>query len=75
MTRNNMPPLKPVSFEPWRRLGFALWQTERMVELGFLGSKDSTYGLRDSEELWFIWRSILTPEEDAERRLRHYLTI
>jgi hypothetical protein len=74
MTRNNRIPLKPVSFKPWRRLGFALWQTERMVELGFLGPKDSAYGLANSEELWFIWRSVLTPEEDAERRPSHYLT-
>jgi hypothetical protein len=75
MTRNNRVPIEPVSFKPWRRLGFALWQTDRMVELGFLGPKESAYGLVNSEELWFIWRSILTPEEDAERRPRNYLTM
>lgn len=75
MTRNNRVPIKHVSFKPWRRLGFALWQTERMVELGLLGSKESAYGLVSSKEPWFIWRSILTPEEDAERRPRNYLTI
>lgn len=74
MTRNTRPPLKAVSFKPWRGLGFALWQTERMIELGFLGPRESAYGLVNSEEPWFIWRSILTPEEDAERRPSHYLT-
>lgn len=75
MTKNTKPPVKHVSFKPWRRLGFALWQNERMVELGFLEPKASGYGLIDSEKLWFTWRSILTPEEDAERKPRHYLTI
>lgn len=75
MTKNARPPVKHVSFKPWRRLGFAIWQTERMVKLGFLGPKASGYGLINSEEPWFTWRSILSPEEDAERRPRHYLTI
>lgn len=72
MIRNKNPPLKNISFAPWRKLGFALWQTERIVELGFLGSlgsKNLADVLMNPEEAWFTWRSILTPEEDIERRV------
>jgi hypothetical protein len=61
--------LKHVSFEPYRKLGFAIWDGDRMFKLGFLGVKQAKYELMATDYgLWFIWRSVLTPEEDAERR-------
>jgi hypothetical protein len=70
MIRNKNPPLKDVS-APWHKLGFALWQTERMVELGFLGSlgsKNLADLLMNPEEAWVTWRSILTPEEGYRKK-------
>lgn len=68
MSRNQKySPVKHVSFEPYRKFGFAFWEADRMVELGFLGAKEYGYEIGGSPEIQFIWRSILTPEEDAER--------
>ncbi|OKL61781.1 hypothetical protein UA08_02166 [Talaromyces atroroseus] len=68
MTTNKYRPINHASFKPYRKFGFALWHTGRMEELGFIAPKSELHGLLGSHEHWFIWRSILTPEEDAERR-------
>jgi hypothetical protein len=59
-------PLLHFSFKPYRKLGFAFWQDERMFDLGFLGPRSERWGMRQSYSLYFTWRSILTPDEIAE---------
>jgi hypothetical protein len=62
-------PLRNVPFKPYRRYGLAFWNPTRLKDLGILGmNRDELYGLRlpYKLKLYFTWRSILTPEEDAE---------
>lgn len=67
--RQNSSPLKMGLFKPWSKFGFEFWDDDRMVDLGFLPPRHLRYGSDScSEAYWFVWRSILTPEEDAERR-------
>lgn len=55
-------PLQHVSFEPFRRLGFVIWDTERMVGYGLL---DPEYGFKDDSYL-LAWKSILGKDDIAE---------
>jgi len=62
-------PLKKVDFGRYRRLGFYVWERERMVALGVLREpNDSTYSAHSE---WFTWESILRQDErdkmDRER--------
>ncbi|OKL57784.1 hypothetical protein UA08_07144 [Talaromyces atroroseus] len=59
-------PLQNVPFAPYRRYGFAIWDVNRLTDMGFLVSQDGMYGLMEQYKLYFTWRSILTPEEDAQ---------
>jgi hypothetical protein len=63
-------PLLHFSFKPYRKFGFAFWQDERMLDLGFLGPRSERWGMRNSYSLYFTWRSILTPNEIAEELRR-----
>lgn len=56
-------PLRYISFTPYRKYGFAFWDNERMVDLGFLPAPDEKHRFL-STELYFTWRSVLTQEED-----------
>lgn len=67
--RRDSSPLKGGLFKPWSKFGFEFWDDDRMVDLGFLEPRHLRYGSNScSEAYWFVWRSILTPEEDAVRR-------
>ncbi|KAH8815740.1 hypothetical protein F5884DRAFT_191133 [Xylogone sp. PMI_703] len=58
---HNYSPLKNIPFDPYRRLGFALWDQKRMTDLGF--SEPDGRALLNSEKYYYTWRSILTEEE------------
>ncbi|KAK5989968.1 hypothetical protein PT974_08231 [Cladobotryum mycophilum] len=60
-------PLEDSEFTPYRKYGFAIWDRERMVNLGFLPERKSDMVVNDSP-LSFIWRSILSKEEDEAIR-------
>ncbi|KAK8130546.1 hypothetical protein PG999_002926 [Apiospora kogelbergensis] len=67
-------PIKHVSFEPFRRVGFAIWDERRMIAAGFLESPPS---YRDFDNVVTAWRSILTKEmldEIAEENARHHVS-
>ena len=55
-------PIQGVKFNPFRRLGFALWSTERMRAYGFL-HPGSEFQCRDY--VYAAWRSVLSREEVA----------
>lgn len=57
ITVNYCSPLQHVSFDPFRRLGFAIWDSERMRNYGLLARGNSF----DT-----AWRSILGPDDIAE---------
>lgn len=59
-------PLLHFSFKPYRKFGFAFWQDERMIDLGFLEPKSNRWGMSEPYSLYFTWRSILTPDEIAQ---------
>lgn len=53
------PPLLG-SFEPYRKYGFAIWDDQRLIDLGFLRRGSIR---RDYHFYCFRWRSIVTDEE------------
>ncbi|RMJ26258.1 hypothetical protein PHISP_02890 [Aspergillus sp. HF37] len=54
-------PLPFVPFDPFRRLGFAIWDLERLRGLGLLTPDESHWADPSvSHGLFFAWRSILT---------------
>ncbi|KAI9729523.1 MAG: hypothetical protein M1818_008496 [Claussenomyces sp. TS43310] len=55
-------PLQQISFQPFRCLGFAIWDTERMTEYGLL---DPSHSHADDSYL-LAWRSVLGKEEMAQ---------
>ncbi|KAK6855093.1 hypothetical protein PG995_008625 [Apiospora arundinis] len=55
----NVTPLRGVTFEPFRRLGFAIWDESRMVAAGFLSDSDKDAN-RSSHLM--AWKSILGQE-------------
>ena len=57
-------PLQHVSFEPYRRLGFAIWDTARLSRYGFL-PPDDRFG-HWWNDCYAVWRSILSEDERAE---------
>ncbi|KAK8059154.1 hypothetical protein PG996_009084 [Apiospora saccharicola] len=62
-------PIKHVSFEPFRVVGFAVWSEARMHAAGFLE--------HDMDCCQAAWRSILTPEmldEVAREKVRHHVS-
>lgn len=63
-------PLLHFSFKPYRKFGFAFWQDERMIDLGFLQPKSNRWGMAAPYSLYFTWKSILTPDEIAEELRR-----
>lgn len=63
-------PLLHFSFKPYRKFGFAFWQDERMIHLGFLESKSKYWGITEPYIVYFTWMSILTPDEVAEETRR-----
>ena len=60
-------PLQCISFEPYRRYGFAIWDNKRLTSLGFFHG-DKARAWLQPDDLYFIWRSILTDEEVEEAR-------
>lgn len=56
-------PLRYLPFAPYRKYGFAFWDTKRMVDLGFMPTPAAMHPLLLTE-LYFTWRSILSKEED-----------
>jgi hypothetical protein len=58
-------PLRGATFAPYRKYGFALWDRQRMVRMGFL-DQNKARCLLEPDGLFFIWRSLLTAEEDEE---------
>jgi hypothetical protein len=66
LTNSLWSPIKGVTFEPFRRFGFALWDCRRMVALGLLTNPEEPekYLPGDSNGgLFYTWRSILSEEE------------
>jgi len=62
-------PLRYVPFEPFKKLGFALWSRERMASLGFMNPNNPKDGARSIEYYAFTWKSILTaPMTFSNRR-------
>jgi hypothetical protein len=60
---NEYSPLKYISFDPFRRLGFAIWSTQRMSRYGLVRRRDN----RISDDFfYFTWLSILNESEIAE---------
>jgi len=57
-------PLQHVQFEPFRRLGFAIWDTPRLSGYGFLSSEILVSSLYDP--YYVAWRSILGQDVLAE---------
>jgi hypothetical protein len=55
-------PLFYVSFEPFRRFGFAIWDDHRLCDLGML-NKPGQSRLARASHFYYIWRSILSDEE------------
>ena len=55
-------PIQGVLFDPFRRLGFAIWSTERMVGYGFLKPKSKW---DNNSDVFAAWRSVLTEVEIA----------
>lgn len=55
-------PLQHVSFEPFRCLGFAIWDAERMVGYGLL---DPDQGFMEDSYL-LAWKSVLGGDEIVE---------
>jgi hypothetical protein len=69
--RQNSSPLKKGPFKPRSKFGFEFWDDDRLVDLGFLAPRHLRYGSNSCNgAYWFMWRSILTPEEDAVRSPR-----
>lgn len=60
-TNASKSPLRYTPFKPYRKFGFAFWQAERMTDLGFLESGDTSE--RNPWNLYFVWRSVLIPDE------------
>jgi hypothetical protein len=54
-TMSGSSPLQHVTFRPFRRLGFAIWDTERMVGYGLLAPGRPWW----SDKYILAWRSIL----------------
>ena len=55
-------PVYHVSFEPYRRLGFPIWDTERMVAYGFIDPVPESM----DHSGYVAWRSVLTVDGIAE---------
>ncbi len=68
-------PLLSISFEVFRPLGFAFWDSERLQAYGFLKPQDVETPNQDSisEQHFYLsaWQSILSPEEllEYERKI------
>ncbi|KAL1965173.1 hypothetical protein VTN77DRAFT_5927 [Rasamsonia byssochlamydoides] len=58
-------PLRYVSFDPFRRLGFAIWDRERLTKLKLLEHHPLpiSFALAQRGDIFFRWRSILREEE------------
>ncbi|KAM0265190.1 hypothetical protein ACHAQJ_000343 [Trichoderma viride] len=56
-------PLPGVSFDVFRRLGFALWDDTRMKSMRLLGKHNETLF---TPAQFFVWRSLLPEEEIAQ---------
>jgi hypothetical protein len=63
-------PLPCISFEPYRRYGFAFWDNKRLTSLGVFHG-DRARAMLQPDDLYFTWRSILTDEEIEEARRLH----
>lgn len=70
---DDMSPLKGVAFATYRRLGFAIWDTERLAALQLTDAPRTQEGVRTkrNSQYWFSWRSILngTQIDDVVKRL------
>ncbi|KAK9774101.1 putative F-box domain-containing protein [Seiridium cardinale] len=68
-------PLQHVSFRPFRRLGFAIWCTQRMLGYGLLegewGPIMDPSDLFPRESVYLAWRSILGEDEIAQVERRN----
>lgn len=57
-----------VSFEPFRRLGFAFWDRERMAAFGLISDVQCFLGDRNEDNVYmFAWHSLLSEEEVTEQ--------
>ncbi|KAK9419931.1 putative F-box domain-containing protein [Seiridium unicorne] len=56
-------PLPGITFERYRKFGFAVWDQRRLVDLGLWPSEKM---LPANSEYYFRWRSILNEEESAQ---------
>lgn len=60
-------PLSQVDFEPFQKLGFAIWDLQRLCAFGLLEPSEEIWNNKDSRHgMYFAWRSVLTNEELAE---------
>lgn len=69
LIRDDQSPIKGVSISVYRRLGFAIWDEQRLLALELYGIRVGREGrmLRKSHsDFWFQWRSMLSEEELAE---------
>lgn len=56
-----MSPLPGLSVEPYRKLGFAIWDDQRMTDLGFAGPNKRA--IMETTRYYYVWYSVLTDEE------------
>ncbi|KAH7336119.1 hypothetical protein BKA65DRAFT_458671 [Rhexocercosporidium sp. MPI-PUGE-AT-0058] len=59
-------PLRCISFDPFRRLGFALWSRHRMTSLGLLKPPNQGPGSKSTDYYFFVWKSILSDDEISD---------
>ncbi|RDW68672.1 hypothetical protein BP5796_09329 [Coleophoma crateriformis] len=65
--KNDMvSPLRYTTFKPFRKFGFAIWDRKRMFTLELLNPPYSVMLRNYDGELYFTWKSILSPDELAE---------
>lgn len=61
---NSLSPLQHATFSPWRRCGFAIWRTERMVAYGLLVN-GVEYAMGLQVPFFEAWRTVLPPDVRA----------
>ncbi|KAG4428501.1 hypothetical protein IFR05_016012 [Cadophora sp. M221] len=66
LSANSNSPLRYITFESFRRLGFALWSRERMASLGLLKPGNQAHGSKSTDYYFFMWKSILSNDEVLE---------
>jgi hypothetical protein len=64
LSNDQLSPIRGVRFDPFRRIGVALWDRRRMHLLGLLNGIDGP--AKQPEYYYFAWRSLLSLEELAE---------